>query len=125
VTHSMGGLVCRAYLQQSGAGRVAGLVTLAAPHHGTRIARLGLGINAGQMQPDSDWLRALNARPLPSIPIASIWSVDDEILVPPATSRIARARETVFSGLGHLAMVFSPAVLACLESELRNLPAPE
>ncbi|MGD0642194.1 MAG: alpha/beta fold hydrolase, partial [Roseiarcus sp.] len=43
VTHSMGGLASRAYLRQRGAARVAGLVTLAAPHYGTEIARLGLG----------------------------------------------------------------------------------
>ena len=63
VTHSMGGLAARAYLRAYGAARVAGLVTLAAPHHGTRIARLGLGRNAREMEPNSEWLRSLNAEP--------------------------------------------------------------
>jgi triacylglycerol lipase len=118
VTHSMGALVARAYLQAGGATRVASLVTLAAPHHGTRIARLGCGRNARQMQPGSEWLRRLNERPSPPVPIATIWSVDDEILAPPDTARLPQAREIVLSGLGHLAMVFSPTVLARLEAEL-------
>ncbi len=118
VTHSMGGLVSRAYLQQQGVARVAGLVTLAAPHHGTQVARLGCGRNAREMQPDSEWLRCLNAGASPPVSIASIWSLDDEILAPPHTGRLPGARETMLNGLGHMAMVFSPTVLACLEAEL-------
>jgi triacylglycerol lipase len=117
VTHSMGALASRAYLRRYGAARVAGLVTIAAPHHGTRIARLGFGCNAREMAPDSEWLRSLNAEP-PPIPIASIWSQDDEIVDPPDASRLAEARETVLEGLGHMALVFSPSVLACVEAEL-------
>ncbi len=118
VTHSMGGLAARAYLRRHGATRVAGLVTLAAPHHGTEIARLGLGRNARQMRPNSEWLRSLNAQPPPSIPIASIWSRDDEIIDPPDTSRLPDARETILGGIGHMAMAFSPTVLACVDAEL-------
>jgi triacylglycerol lipase len=117
-THSMGGLVSRAYLKRYGETRVAGLVTLAAPHHGTHAARLGVGRNAREMRPNSDWLSSLNAQPPPSIRIASIWTLDDEIITPPNTSHLARARETVLSELGHIAMVFSPRVLARLEAEL-------
>ena len=118
VTHSMGGLVSRAYLQRHGAARVAGLVTLAAPHHGTKVARLGCGRNAREMRLESAWLRRLNAGPSPLIPLASIWSLDDEIVTPPDTSRFAGARETIVTGVGHLAMVFSPAILARLLGEL-------
>ncbi|MGO8798107.1 MAG: lipase family alpha/beta hydrolase [Roseiarcus sp.] len=118
VTHSMGGLAARAYLQQRGAARVARLVTLAAPHHGTKVARLGCGRNACEMRLDSEWLGRLNAAPPPPIPVATVWSVDDEIVTPPDTSRLAGARETVVVGLGHLAMVFSPAILARLVVEI-------
>ena len=118
VTHSMGGLVARAYLQRCGAGRVAALVTLGAPHHGTEAARLGCGQNARQMQPGGPWLQALEAGPLPGVPCASIWSPADEFLLPPETARLASARATVLSDLGHLAMLYSPAVLACVVAEL-------
>ncbi len=118
VTHSMGGLAARACLRRRGAVGVAGLVTLAAPHHGTRIARLGLGRNAREMQPDSEWLRRLNGEPPPPIPMATLWSRDDEIIDPPETSRLAGARETILDGVGHIAMAFSPTVLAWVEAEL-------
>ena len=58
-THSMGGLVARAYLRRYGEAKVAALVTLAAPHHGSLLARLALGRDARQMEPDSVWLREL------------------------------------------------------------------
>jgi triacylglycerol lipase len=118
VTHSMGALAARAYLRRYGAARVAGMVTLAAPHHGTQTARLGLGRNAREMAPNSEWLRSLNAEPPPSIPIANLWSIDDEIIDPPDASRLASAREIVLKGIGHMAMAFSPTVLACVEAEL-------
>jgi len=118
VSHSLGGLISRACLLRHGAARVAGLVTLAAPHHGSRIARLAWGRNGCQMQPDSQWLRCLNAAASPPIPIASIWSVDDELVAPPESARLAGARETILAGVGHMAMVFSPRVLECIEAEL-------
>ena len=118
VTHSMGALAARAYLRRHGAAHVARLVTLAAPHHGTRCARLSLGRNAREMEPSSEWLRTLNAEPPASIPVAIVWSRDDEIVDPPDASRLANAREIVLNGIGHMAMVFSPTVLGCVEAEL-------
>jgi triacylglycerol lipase len=118
VTHSMGGLASRAYLRRRGGARVAGLITLAAPHNGTRIARLGLGRNAREMAPDSDWLQELNSEPTSSVPIANLWSVDDEVIDPPDASRLADAREFILRGVGHIAMAFSPTVLARVDAEL-------
>ena len=59
VAHSMGGLVCRSYLARFGSDQVARLVTLASPHGGTELARIGIGQNAREMEPDSLWLRDL------------------------------------------------------------------
>lgn len=123
VTHSMGALVSRAYLQRHGASRVGAMVTIAAPHHGTQIAQFGCGRNARQMRPDSQWLASLNAAP-PPLPTTNIWSLDDEIVVPADSSRLAGARERVVSGIGHIAMVFSPKVLALVEGELRRYSPP-
>jgi pimeloyl-ACP methyl ester carboxylesterase len=50
VGHSMGGLVARAYLRSHGASRVARVITLGTPHHGTGLASFGLGRNAAQMR---------------------------------------------------------------------------
>src|SRR5262245_29833434 len=53
VAHSMGGLVARAYLRDYGARKVARLITLGSPHHGSVHACLGAGLNAREMEPGS------------------------------------------------------------------------
>jgi pimeloyl-ACP methyl ester carboxylesterase len=47
--HSMGGLVARAYLCAYGPARIARVITLGTPHHGTRLAAFGAGLNSEQM----------------------------------------------------------------------------
>jgi len=115
VTHSMGGLVGRAYLRRHGHARIARLLMLAAPHHGTRTARLACGQNARQMRIGSRWLDELNAQPLPAVPLTNLWTVDDELVSPPDSARLAGTSEIVLDGIGHLAMVFSARVLAHIE----------
>ncbi|MDJ0943291.1 MAG: alpha/beta fold hydrolase [Kiloniellales bacterium] len=117
VGHSMGGLVARAYLRRHGDGRVAKLITLGTPHHGTELARIGLGRNARQMEPESAWLRKLaETEPLP-VPALSVWSVRDNYVMPQDSSRLAGAREIALPSLGHLSMLFSPKVLEILLEE--------
>ena len=118
VAHSMGGLASRAYLRRHGCGRVTTLITLASPHHGTLFARLGPGRNARQMEPDNDWIRQLGDQESFAIPVVSIWGAIDEFMVPQDSSRLAGARDTEFATLGHLSMLFSPAVLQSLQAEL-------
>lgn len=116
VTHSMGGLVARAYLQRYGSQRVDKLVTLACGHHGTRLARLGCGRNAREMEPDSTWLAALR-EPAP-VPTVTIWTAQDNFIAPQTSSRLSGAREIVLSGMGHLTFMFSRRVLDLLLKEL-------
>lgn len=123
VTHSMGGLVARAYLQQYGSARIAKLVMLAAPHQGTLVARLGFGRNAREMEPDSQLLRRLNTSPTLPIPAVALWSRADEFVVPHDSARLPGAREYVLSSLGHIALTFSPAVLRILRKELTQPPS--
>jgi pimeloyl-ACP methyl ester carboxylesterase len=120
VAHSMGGLACRAYLARRGAGRVARLVTLATPHRGTQLARLGLGANAREMEPGSAFLVALEAAEAgsPPVPTLSIYSPHDNIVVPQATSRLPGARNVALPGLGHIAIGGSPRTVERLLPEL-------
>jgi triacylglycerol lipase len=117
VGHSMGGLVARAYLHRHGSSRVAKLVTLASPHHGTRLARYGLGKNARQMRVDSAWTRALPTTD-PRVPTLTVWSPTDNFVVPQDSSRLTGAREMILPGLSHLTMFFSFIVLDVLTREL-------
>jgi len=126
VGHSMGGLACRAYLRRDGRDKVAGLVTLGSPHHGSRLARLGLGPNARQMRIGSQWLSALGAPgavPLPQGSV-SIYSCHDNYVVPQqAGSTLEGAANVAIGGVSHIAMAFSPVVLAKLVEALA-LPSP-
>jgi|SRR5208337_1176696 len=116
VTHSMGGLVARAYLQRYGAARVNKLITLACPHHGTRIARLGCGQNAREMEPGSAWLAALGEHaPVPSV---TIWTAQDNFVSPQTSSRLSGAQDIALAGMGHLSFVFSRRVLDIVLKEL-------
>jgi len=118
VTHSMGGLALRAYLVRHGTERVAKAVMLACPHHGTRLALLGFGRNARQMQPGSAWICELaKHEPLP-VPAVNIWSAHDNFVAPQASGRLEGARELVLDDLGHLSFVFSRRVLKILLQEL-------
>ncbi len=116
VTHSMGGLVARAYIQRHGGRRVGKLITLACGHHGTRIARLGPGKNAREMEPGSAWLAALE-EPVP-VPAVTVWAAQDNFIAPQTSSRLDGAREIMLTGIGHLTFVFSPRILDILVKEL-------
>ena len=116
VAHSMGGLIARAYLARRGPDRVVALITAGTPHHGSKLARLGLGRDARQMEPGSAWLRALNSRP-PPVPTHSIWSARDEFVVPRDSARLDGARETMLALPGHFGLLEAPEVLeAVLEA---------
>ena len=119
VGHSMGGLVSRAYLRKQGDARVAKLVTLGSPHHGSQLAKLGMGENGRQMGPGSAWLTAINAPgavPLPQT--VSIYSCHDNYVMPQDSSLLEGAKILPLAGLGHLEMAFSAEIERLLLAEL-------
>jgi triacylglycerol esterase/lipase EstA (alpha/beta hydrolase family) len=123
VAHSMGGLVARAWMRAHGSGRVARVITLGTPHHGTALARFGLGQNAFQMRPASPWLRELAqgedaaTRAL----VTSLYTHHDNIVSPQESSRLPGARNLEFGGVGHVALGSNPRVLAAVMQELTAL----
>ncbi|MBK8323260.1 MAG: alpha/beta fold hydrolase [Betaproteobacteria bacterium] len=122
VAHSMGGLVARAYLARHGSGSVARLVTIASPHHGTRLARLGMGTNARQMREGSEFLAALRRREGaagPGCPVTSIYSVHDNLVSPQATSRLPWARNVALRGVGHVDILLDRRLHALVADEVR------
>src|SRR5439155_5759941 len=61
VGHSLGGIVGRYAVQLGGLEGVEVCITIGSPHHGTPMARFGLGVTARQLRPGSDVLRRLSA----------------------------------------------------------------
>lgn len=127
VAHSMGGLAARAWMRSyaplSDHARVAKLITLGTPHHGTVLANLGLGANAVQMRRDSPWLRDLAASEAPAVRarIVSIYTHHDNIVAPQDSSVLPGARNVAFGGVGHVALGSNLRVLAEVLRVLREL----
>ncbi|HEX8738513.1 MAG TPA: alpha/beta fold hydrolase [Casimicrobiaceae bacterium] len=125
VAHSMGGLVARAYLRRCGAARVARLVTIGTPHHGSVEAWLGIGTSLAQIRPGSAWLAALEREPLPPVRIVSLWSWHDSMVVPQMSARLRGSIEVPLVGIGHNALLGEPAVFARVEAEIAAARRPQ
>jgi pimeloyl-ACP methyl ester carboxylesterase len=123
VCHSMGGLAARAYLAAHGPARIAKLVTIGSPHHGTLHARLGAGANARQMEPGSAflaWLREREAERAPAIPATAIYTPHDNLVAPQVSSRLEWAKSLALPGFGHIELLHSPLLAELLVRELRE-----
>ncbi len=106
VGHSMGGLLVRAFAGQN-PERVAGAIMVAAPHHGTALGDLIHGIEGGPPSPRARWLQDFNRRSderLP-VPALNLWSGDDNIVVPAASSALREVAGRRSDGYGHMALI--------------------
>ena len=120
VAHSMGGLIARAALCGARPGLIGRIITLGAPHHGTALACHFPWPNTRQMCPGSSWLAQLNAcqEGRLGIPFTTIYSLDDNYVVPADSARLQGARAVELHGIGHLGLLESKAALAHVMGEL-------
>ena len=123
VGHSMGGLVARAYLRRFGAARIALVMTLGTPHHGSVHAWLFPGICLGQLRPGNAWLAELNRHQgaSPGARLVSVWSWHDSMVAPQTSSRLAGAENIELIGIGHNALLGDPGVYALVAAELARV----
>jgi triacylglycerol lipase len=113
IAHSMGGLVSRQYLQVHGGDRIAQLITLGSPHHGTRIAKIALFTCTRDMRRKSGFLDALAAKEAaspPAVPTTSIYTMNDDLVYPPETSELPWAENIAVHGVGHVSLLFDAGV---------------
>lgn len=127
VAHSMGGLVCRHYLQERGGLRhVRSLVTLSSPHRGTVMARLSGACGIRQMRPGSEFLSRLNSAEalatLGQIPVTSLWTPTDLIIVPASSSVVPGFENVPLWGLGHISPVIGPRFIRRILRALEDPP---
>jgi triacylglycerol esterase/lipase EstA (alpha/beta hydrolase family) len=119
VCHSLGGLVARYYVEcLGGRAHVRRIVTIATPHQGTLLGYVAMGASGLDLRPGSAVLLELAQSPS-SVPLTSIYSLADNIVVPPENARLGGlGEEIVFDDLGHAALLSSArvfrAVAACL-----------
>lgn len=112
VCHSMGGLVARAYLRDHGAARLASVITLGSPHHGSGLAAFSFGRCVREMRLGSDWLAALAGTEAASFPLpfVSVFSWQDNLVAPATSSLLRGARNLAVRGVGHVSMPWTPRV---------------
>jgi triacylglycerol lipase len=127
VGHSMGGLVARYYVQRLGGdARVHTLVTLGAPHQGTRAARLLPRGICRQLAPTSDLVAEL-AEPAPGCltRFVSFYSDLDALISPKQAARIDHpdlsARNVEVSGVGHMSLPIDRRIGREIASTLAHL----
>ena len=119
VCHSMGGLAIRAWLRASAGNeqRVHHIVTIGTPHHGTWLGRFALPLNARQTRLKSPWIAQLEAVESIESPkryqrFTCFYSNCDNIVFPASTAMLSGADNRLVPGKAHVALAFSPAVIA-------------
>jgi len=120
IAHSMGGLICRSYLARHGSERVDRLVTLATPHAGSIMSKIGFGQNSREMTPGSLWLRDMATETV-KIPVISLRNAYDNYVMPQDNQRLPGARDVEMPPVGHIAMLYDEQV-ANLLLELLTKP---
>ncbi|MGB3828920.1 MAG: hypothetical protein WA962_09105 [Ornithinimicrobium sp.] len=132
VGYSAGGVVARLWVRDYGGASVARRVlTLAAPQHGTTLARLAdtVGLCDGacaQLVPGSELLTRLNSgdETPPGPEWIAMWSERDRTVAPPSTANLAGALAVTVQSIcpaattGHAQLPGSPVVLAALPAVL-------
>ncbi len=114
VAHSMGGLAARAWLgRTANVERVHRVVTIATPHHGTRMARHSPTANSRQMRPDSPWLGRLAQAESESLyrRFTCYWSQCDNIVFPTVSATLPGADNRQLEATPHVRMAYHPAAI--------------
>jgi pimeloyl-ACP methyl ester carboxylesterase len=124
IAHSMGGLVVRAYARRYGTARLACVVTIGAPHHGSMHAWLFFGASLAQLRPGNPWLAELNgARLDPDVRFVSVWSWHDSMVAPQTSSELPGAVDVPLIGIGHNALLVEAEVLERTHAEIMSARA--
>lgn len=119
VSHSMGGLVVRAYIRKHGIGKLARVLTIGAPHHGSMHAWLLFGTSLAQLRPGNPWLAALNRERIdPSLRFVSLWSWHDSMVAPQTSSELPGAIDVTLIGVGHNALLGDQEVFERTQAEI-------
>jgi len=119
VAHSMGGLVTRAYLRRHGRAKIARVLTIGAPHHGSMFAWFFPGVSLAQMRPGNDWLAELSRTRLDrALRFVSLWSWHDSMVAPQTSSELPGAVDVVLRGIGHNALLGDESVFAFALGEI-------
>jgi pimeloyl-ACP methyl ester carboxylesterase len=124
IGHSMGGVLARVYADRH-PQRCAGVICVAAPHHGTYLGDWFHGLEGGPPSPRCRWLQEYNTRSQEriAVPALNLWSADDSIVLPAASAQLAATPEQALHGHGHMALVAAPAARSLVIRTLGDIEA--
>ena len=114
VGYSMGGLICRYYMQAlGGVHKVDRWVTISSPHNGTLTASIFWGKGVKQMRVGSTFLENLNESidTLKNVPLLSLWTPYDLMIVPAHSSKLPIGENIAVDCLAHPLMYTNKFVL--------------
>jgi len=123
VGFSMGGLICRTYVQKlGGVTRTRRLITVATPHQGTWTAYTYRQPACLQMRPGSAFLTELNEdiSPLAQIKFSSIWTPLDLTILPATSSCLLVGEMRPIISPFHGTLLFDPRVMRLVAEVLRQ-----
>jgi len=127
IGHSLGGLVCRrAVAEPRFKGKVAALVTLGSPHHGSELAIIGMGPMARSLYPGRGIDSILEDTPDVDAPRLAIYTLFDDYVFPLSCLKIGRDgwQEQVCGPMSHVNMLYSQdiswRVAAFLDAALKE-----
>jgi len=117
VGFSMGGIICRYYIQKLGGdARVKKLLTLSSPHHGTFWAYFLGRHGVKQMRLGSGFLKDLNkdVSAYKNVKFVSVYTPLDLMIVPAQSSRILCGENKMVFVVAHPLMIRSKRVMNIL-----------
>jgi pimeloyl-ACP methyl ester carboxylesterase len=117
--HGLGGLVARLYGRDFGPGRVRRIVTLGAPHRGSRLSPLH-GPLRKLLAPRGRLINYLEAAdPVPQqFDVIALLSTFDAFVLPPANGEYPGVFNIQVNDVGHYALLLSKRVFGLLEESL-------
>jgi len=130
--HSLGGLVSRcAAGNPQYRNRIAALITLGSPHHGSDLARLGMNRMARDLIPGGHIARAVDRMPDPDCPRLGIRTLTDDYVFPLSMLRTGREgwQEKTCAPMAHVWMLYSREVanmvIDFLKENVESRPVPK
>ena len=128
VCHSLGGVIVRRWLlEPENQKRTGGIVTLATPHGGSKLAALAPGALAKQITPASELIATLRNTPLQeNVPCVALITPTDEAVLPSFNLLPPEGwKMRITHRVSHFGMLCCPRVAKVLLEELKGMPPAE
>lgn len=125
VSHSMGGIIARNYLQlRGGASKVERCICLGSPHLGSKLTPFALAPLGRVLVPGSDFLARLNNAPPPAgVQMTNIYSKKDNMVLPNTNAQLPWGDSVELDGMGHTALIYRRPALQAVTTALQKSQA--